>query len=184
MIRWSLRSLADHLILQFVLYSCQNFMFLRSLVDEYGVGGNDTVLNNQNGFCPHLCANPQRRRKYKRLNMKMVTLRKTLKQTAESFISWPACHEKGRACQILQAIKAGTLASSYFELPSIPHTQTTQENCLSSFIFVPFGYTSIYAKSSPKPLSCSCHCILSVVFRGFEKQLQSSGEAQGWWPWR
>lgn len=43
---------------------CQNFMFLKSLVDKYGVEGNDTVLNNQNGFCPHLRANPQRR-KYK-----------------------------------------------------------------------------------------------------------------------
>lgn len=116
-------------------------------------------------------------------NMKMVTVRKTLKQTAKSFISWPACHEKGRACQILQAIKTRTLASSYSELPPIQHTQTAQENRLSLFIFVPFGYTSMYAKSSPNPLPSSCHYIPPVALRGFGKQLQSSGEAQGWQPW-
>lgn len=41
--------------------------------------------------------------------MKTVTVRKTLKQTAESFISWPVCHEKRQACQILQAVKAPKL---------------------------------------------------------------------------
>lgn len=62
--------------------------------------------------------------------MKMVTVRKTSKQTAVSFISWPACHEKGRACQILQAIKARTLASLYFELPPY-HTHKPHRKIVS-----------------------------------------------------
>lgn len=60
----------------------------------------------------------------------MVTVRKTLKQTAESFISWPACHEKGRACQTLQTIRARTLASSYFEL-SPYHTHKSHRKIVS-----------------------------------------------------
>lgn len=57
-----------------------------------------TVLSNQNGFCLPVCANPQKKKKMQMSqgpNTKMVTVRRTLKQTAESFISWPVCHEKG-----------------------------------------------------------------------------------------
>lgn len=126
-LRWSLRSLADHLILQFVLYPCQDFMFLKSPVGKYGVGGNDTVLNNQNGFCPHLRANPQRRRKQmsQGLNMNTVTVRQTLQQTAESFVSWPACHEKGRPAKASQQSRPELWLTLIVSSPCTTHTSHT-----------------------------------------------------------
>lgn len=126
---------------------------------------------------------PKEEKKYKmgqELNMKMVTVRKTLKQTAESFISWPVCHEKRQACQILQTVKAPkTLASSHFQLPT-PHAQTTQENCLSPFILVPFGYTSVYAKPLPKPLPSSCHCVPAAAFWGLQGTAAVFRGGTGW----
>lgn len=70
-------------------------------------------------------------------NVKMVTVWRTLKQTAESCISWPACHGKGWDCQSLQAIKARTLACSYFELPPY-HTHKPHRKivCLPSYLYI------------------------------------------------
>lgn len=65
----------------------------------------------------------------------------------------------------------------------IPHAQTTQEKCLSPFILVPFGYTSICAQCLPNPLPSSCLPVLPIALEGTggstEKQLQSSEECGG-----
>ena len=92
-------------------------------------------------------------------NTKMVTLR-TLKQTAESSISWPAW-EKLRLPKP-PGNQGQNFGSLLFWATPITHTQTTQENCLSPFIFVHFGYTSIYANFLPNPLlpAVSVFCLL------------------------
>lgn len=110
----------------------------------------------------HACANPQKKKKMQTsqgLNTKMVTLR-TLKQTAESSISWPAW-EKLRLPKP-PGNQGQNFGSLLFWATPIPHTQTTQENCLSPFIFVHFGYASIYASSLPNPLlpAVTVFCLL------------------------
>lgn len=118
-----------------------------------------------------------------RPNMKMVTVSKTLKQTAESFISWPACHEKGCTCQTFQAVKSRTLASSYFEL-SPHHTHKPHRKIVSLPLYLCLWATLLFM---PSPCLISflpavtIFCLL--LSGGFEKQLQLSEEVQGGWHW-
>ena len=110
----------------------------------------------------HTCANPQKKKKMQTsqgLNTNMVTLR-TLKQTAEGSVSWPAW-ERLRLPKP-PGNQGQNFGSLLFWATPIPHTQTTQENCLSPFIFVHFGYASIYASSLPNPLlpAVTVFCLL------------------------
>lgn len=118
-----------------------------------------------------------------RPNMKMVTVSKTLKQTAESFISWPGCHEKCCACQTLQAVKARTLASSYFELPPY-HTHKPHKKIVSLPLYLCLLATLLFMPSPCLISFLPAVTILCLLLsRGFEKQLQPSEEAQGGWHW-
>lgn len=86
------------------------------------------------------------------------------RQLKASFPGLPAMR-KAKPAKSFRPSRPKTLASSYFQLPT-PHAQTTQENCLSPFILVPFGYTSVYAKPLPNSLPSSCHCVLAAAFWG------------------
>lgn len=112
------------------------------------------------------------------LNMKTVTVRKTLRQTAESFISWPVCHEKRQACQILQAVKAPKCwLALIFSFP--PHKPKPHRKIVS----LP-SYLCLLATCLFMPSPCLTPFLPAVTMSqlllsgGFRVQLQSSGEAQ------
>jgi hypothetical protein len=120
--------------------------------------------------------------------MKTVTVRKTLKQTAESFISWHVCHEKRQACQILQAVKAPKLWLAL--IFSFPHHMPKPHRKIVSLP----SYLCLLATRLFMPSPCLTPFLPAVTVSqlllsgGFRVQLQSSGEAQAgedsgrrWW---
>lgn len=74
---------------------------------------------------------------------------------------------KAKPAKSLGPSRPNTLASPYFQLPT-PHAQTTQGNCLSPFVLVPSGSTSVYAKPLPASLPSSCPCVLAAAFWGLQ----------------
>lgn len=136
------------------------------------------------GFWPHWCANPRKRNRkmVQGLNMKTVTVRETLKQTLKASFPGPSAMRKDKPAKSFRPPRPNTWASSYFELPT-PHAQTAQESCLSPFILVPFGYTSVYAKPLPKSLPSSCHCVLAAAFWGLQRAAPVFRGGTGWWGW-
>ena len=139
---------------------CQNFMFLKSLVDKYGVGGNDTVLNNQNGFCPHLCANPQRRRKYKRARGQTWKWwqwgKHWSRQLKASYPGPPAMRKAEPAKSFRQSrpeLWLALILSATPPPPTPPHAQTTQENCLFLSLSLS-SYLCLLAILQCMPSSC------------------------------
>ena len=112
------------------------------------------------------------------LNMKTVTVRKTLKQTAESFVSWPVCHEKRRACQTLQAVKAPELWLAL--ILSFPHHMPKPHRKIASLpSYLRLLATRLFMPS-PRltPFLPAVTVSQLPLSGGFRVQLQSSGEAQ------
>lgn len=112
------------------------------------------------------------------LNMKTVTVGKTLMQTAESFISWPVCHEKRQACQILQAVKAPKLWLAL--IFSFPHHMPKPHRKIVSLP----SYLCLLATRLFMPSPCLTPFLPAVTMSqlllsgGFRVQLQSLGKAQ------
>ena len=106
-------------------------------------------------------------------------------------ISWPAW-EKLRLPKP-PGNQGQNFGSLLFWATPTPHTQTTQENCVSPFIFVHLGYTSMYANFSPNPLlpAVTVFCLLlsglweaaAVASGGPEVVALAVGRCQGVWTW-